>query len=127
MLQKIIKVHDHCRVLYSCVSNIQRSFDAKIEVLCTYWDRLYLRVNTKAIKLDDAPTIQILSKIREVPEEIRTALLTGYLSQCIKYHAVAFFQWRYQNPKRTKKEKETLARMITSKFYDLHNLEGKRE
>jgi hypothetical protein len=40
---------------------------------------------------------------------------------------VAFFQWRYKNPKRSEDEKVLLARMIAAKFDDLHNLGEKRE
>jgi hypothetical protein len=53
---KVLKVFEHQHLLFVCVSNIQRSFDAKVEVLSNYWDKLYSRINTKAIKLDDKST-----------------------------------------------------------------------
>jgi hypothetical protein len=40
---------------------------------------------------------------------------------------VAFFQWRYKNPKRTESELSKLENMINMKFNDLHNLGEKRE
>lgn len=68
-------------------------------MIMQYWDIIHQKVSFQAIKEKDKPIIQLMNRIKKVPEGIREAVATHYLTQCQHLAAIAFFQWRYIFPK----------------------------
>ena len=64
---------------------------AKIEVMLTYWDKLYGKLQIKCTDRGDKKGNILLSKICTVPREVKYAILKKYITKCAELHAVAFF------------------------------------
>jgi hypothetical protein len=64
---------------------------AKVEVLLTYWDKLYGQMQRQASMKHDKAATKLLGRIARVPMEIKIKLLTFFIKKCRELHKVAFF------------------------------------
>jgi hypothetical protein len=63
---------------------------SKVEVLLTYWDKLFCKILTKTLKLKDTKANQLMIKIAKVPLAVKYDLLKNYVLKCRELHSVAF-------------------------------------
>lgn len=62
------------------------------------WDKLFGKLMTKAIEINDKETKLMLTEIAKVPEDVKVAVCKYYIDRCIKLGAIAFLQWRLEFP-----------------------------
>ena len=81
-----IKINNKFLKCYNLISMIQKKMKnyywlkkGKIEVLETYWDRIYLYIQTKCIHLKDGYGNEICKKILKIPNEVRQFVLKKYM------------------------------------------------
>ena len=68
--------------------------DAKVDVLKTMWDLKLFHWLTKATKTKDEGMKHLITLIQKVNPEVMEWLLSHYIKQCRKKHAIAFIEWR---------------------------------
>ena len=69
--------------------------DAKVEILKNMWEKkLYFDWLPKATKTKDEGMKTVLHLIQKVNPEVVDYMLTHYIKQCRKKHAIAFIEWR---------------------------------
>lgn len=64
---------------------------AKVDVLMTYWDKLYGQMQLKATATNDTKAKETLKEIALVPTSVKRKLFTFYVKKCRELHNVAFF------------------------------------
>lgn len=68
--------------------------DAKVDVLKAMWDLKLFHWLTKATKTKDEGMKHLIMLIQKVNPDVVEWLLTHYIKQCRKKHAIAFIEWR---------------------------------
>ena len=77
------------RTLYKKISFMQRKMrarfqtkGAKVEVLITYWDKIYGQSQLKASKTKDTEVTEMLMKLNTVPQAVRYECFWQYIRKC---------------------------------------------
>jgi len=70
--------------------------EAKVKILQYYWDKLLADLSKKSLKLKDKQTRDLLLLLKNVPIEIRVAVLTKFVKHCMLLNSIAQKQWRVQ-------------------------------
>ena len=98
--------------------------DTKVNVLLTYWDKLYGKMQAVATNSHDCNANCFLNKIATVPLSVKTELLREWVIGCIKLHRIAFYQWRLMFPSSVRHDRNEITDNITSECKRLSNLKA---
>ena len=71
---------------------------AKEYMMDAAWDKLIGKLMYKATDLHDQATKEMLTKILQVPHEVKEAVCKYYIDKCLQLGAIAFLQWRLAYP-----------------------------
>jgi len=85
------------REFYKNITYMQRKIrdqfctrDAKAEILCNYWDKLFGQLQTRASELKDKIGNDLCRNLIVVNKDVRWAVLRAYVDKCQELHAIAF-------------------------------------
>ena len=88
-----------------------------MNVMLTYWDKLFGYLMITASQKKDSYVKEILTQVARVQPEIKKALFQFYIKRCQELYAIAFFQWRYEFEETSKYEnKVELEKIIVKRM-----------
>ena len=93
---------------------------AKVEVMLTYWDKVYGKLQTISSKRGDKKGNCLLCKICCVPKEVKLYVLREYIAKCMELHSIAFLQWRARYPNKVRHDPEEIRSIISDRLSKLY-------